>query len=70
MNQNPQKAFYKNGPVATLAKLAEVLGISVQELHRLIRRANQSYRSVRTVKTDGTPRATWNASKALKQVHG
>src|SRR5689334_20510507 len=64
------RASYKFGPIKSFEKLAEVLGTSVHELHRLRRQADRSYRLVGTSKKDGTTRITWNPSRHLKNLQG
>lgn len=68
MKQNKLSASFSKGPIQTLAKLAEVVGVALPELRAVTRRSTFSYRRVTTLKKDGGVRVTWDAFRRLKRI--
>lgn len=68
MHQNPLRPFYRHAPIQNLDTLAEVLEVSREQLTRIARSADRSYRCAPQKKKDGSPRITWDAYRQLKAV--
>lgn len=63
------RPFYKNGPILTTAKLADVLGVSEAQLLLLTANSSQLYRLAKQEKKeDGSIRQTYDAFTELKSV--
>lgn len=70
MNQTRLRPFYRAAPIRRVGLLAEVLDITEAGLLALGSRASSLYRTVKKPKKDGTYRTCFDASPALKRIHG
>jgi hypothetical protein len=62
--------FYSQRRIGTLQALHMVLGLSISELQSLAKRADNLYRTAKSVtKPDGSIRNTYDALKPLKDIH-
>lgn len=58
---------YKQRRIGTLQSLHISLGISLKELLSLVEQADNLYRNVKVLKSDGNIRNTYDALKPLKK---
>ncbi len=66
-----RKPYYDRGPIKTLAKLAQALGIAESELMSCADSADKLYKLVnRRPKSDGTFRDIYDAKEPLKKIQG
>lgn len=61
--------YYKNGPIRSLATLAESLKLTCPQLLKLAENSNSMYFYRPQEKKDGSLRDTWDAHPQLKSVH-
>ena len=68
MSNRPKRPSFSIAPVADVAHLTNLLGISQADLDALVASASQMYRHVPQKKRDGSKRDTWDAFPPLKQL--